>query len=64
MLSTATSLVMLNCYGMKPKFAARDFIEAHWLDSGGFSATLMEDKSDVEYTFYGLLALGAINNIV
>lgn len=63
LLSTATSLFMLNCYGMKPKFAAWDFIEAHWLDSGGFSATLMEDKSDVEYTFYGLLALGAIHMI-
>lgn len=60
LLSTATSLYMLSCYGMKPKYAARDLIEAHWLDSGGFSATLMEDKSDVEYTFYGLLALGAI----
>jgi hypothetical protein len=30
------------------------------LDSGGFSATLLEDTSDVEYTFYGLLALGTI----
>lgn len=60
LLSTATSLFMLNCYGIEPKYPARDFIEAHWLDSGGFSATLLEDKSDVEYTFYGLLALGAI----
>lgn len=60
LLSTATSLFMLSCYGVQPKYPARDFIEAHWLDSGGFSATLLEDKSDVEYTFYGLLALGAI----
>ncbi len=62
LLSTATSLFMLNCYEIKPRYTARDFIEAHWLDSGGFSATLMEDKSDVEYVFYGLLALGAIND--
>lgn len=59
LLSTATSLFMLNCYKVKPRYPTRDFIEAHWLDSGGFSATLFDDKSDVEYTFYGLLALGA-----
>lgn len=60
LLSTATSLFMLNCYGIKPAYPTRDFIEAHWLDSGGFSATLLDDKSDVEYTFYGLLALGSL----
>lgn len=60
LLSTATSLFILSCYGIKPKYSAREFIEAHWLDSGGFSATLLEDKSDVEYTFYGLLALGSL----
>jgi hypothetical protein len=60
LLSTATSLFMLSCYGNRPKYPVRDFIEAHWLDSGGFSATLLDDKSDVEYTFYGLLALGTI----
>lgn len=59
LLSTATSLFMLSCYKIQPKYSARDFIEGHWLESGGFSATLLEDKSDVEYTFYGLLALGA-----
>ncbi|MDR2037299.1 MAG: hypothetical protein LBQ60_05190 [Bacteroidales bacterium] len=59
-LSTATSLFMLKCYGVQPKYAGADFIEAHWLDSGGFSATLVEERSDVEYTFYGLLALGSI----
>jgi prenyltransferase beta subunit len=58
-LSTATSLFMLKCYGVPPKYAAGNFIEAHWLDNGGFSATLSEDSSDVEYTFYGLLALGS-----
>lgn len=61
LLSTATSLFMLSCYGRQPKYPVRDFIEAHWLDSGGFSATLLDDKSDVEYTFYGLLALGTMN---
>ncbi len=60
LLSTSTSLFILNCYGLKPKYSAKEFIDAHWLDSGGFSATILEEKSDVEYTFYGLLALGAI----
>jgi len=62
LLSTATSLFMLSCYGVKPVYEARDFIEAHWLDSGGFSATLMDEVSDVEYTFYGLLALGTVDS--
>lgn len=60
LLSTATSLFLLSCYGVQPKYPARDFIEAHWLESGGFSATLLDEVSDVEYTFYGLLALGSI----
>ena len=59
-LSTATSLFIMNCYNKQPKFSAEDFIEAHWLDSGGFSATILEEISDVEYTFYGLLALGTL----
>lgn len=64
LLSTATALFMLRCYGIKPKYPtqARDFVEAHWLDAGGFAATLMDEKSDVEYTFYALLALGAISS--
>jgi len=60
MLSTATALFMLKCYGIAPRFNASDFIDAHWLQSGGFGATLMDETSDVEYTFYGLLALGAV----
>ena len=60
LLSTATALFLMRCYGIRPVRAANDFIEAHWLDSGGFSATLLEDSGDVEYVFYGLLALGAL----
>lgn len=60
LLSTATALFIMRCYGVRSLKAADDFIEAHWLDSGGFSATLLEDSSDVEYVFYGLLALGAL----
>jgi len=61
LLSTATALFMLKCYGIRPIYPAKDFIEAHWLDLGSFAATLLDEKSDVEYTFYGLLALGAVN---
>ena len=62
LLSTATSLFMLECYNIKPKYSAYDFIEAHWLNTGGFAATLLEDNSDVEYTFYGMLALGTLTS--
>ncbi len=60
LLSTATALFALRSYGVEPRYQAADFVEAHWLESGGFAATLMEDESDVEYVFYGLLALGSV----
>lgn len=60
LLSTATALFTLRCYGVEPRYSAAEFIEAHWLDDGGFAATLMEEESDVEYLFYGLLALGTL----
>jgi len=61
-LSTATALFVLDCYNKKPEVSPEGFIDAHWLDNGGFSATLQEETSDVEYTFYGLLALGTLKN--
>lgn len=60
LLSTATALFVLDCYGLEPRYEAADFVEAHWLESGGFAATLLDDRSDVEYLFYGLLALGTL----
>ncbi|TRX70620.1 prenyltransferase/squalene oxidase repeat-containing protein [Carboxylicivirga sp. M1479] len=59
LLSTATALFILRCYQQSPNYEAHDFIEAHWSESGGFIATLLDAESDVEYCFYGLLALGA-----
>ena len=61
LLSTATALFILKCYGVTPQINAGEFIDAHWLSSGGFCATLLDESCDVEYTFYGLLALGAMN---
>jgi hypothetical protein len=58
MLSTATALFVLKRYGVMPRVEPAPFIEAHWLESGGFAPTLAEENSDMEYTFYGLLALG------
>jgi hypothetical protein len=57
-LSTATALFVLRCHGVTPRIGPDPFIEAHWLESGGFAPTLFEENSDIEYTFYGLLALG------
>ena len=36
------------------------FVESLWNDDGGFRGHAHDDASDVEYTFYGLLALGAL----
>jgi hypothetical protein len=58
-LSTATALFVMQCYGLSPRIHPERFIEAHWLESGGFAPTLLEENSDIEYTFYGILALGS-----
>ena len=42
---------------MRPNLA---FIESLWGDDGGFRGHAHDDAADVEYTFYGLLALGAL----
>lgn len=58
LLSTAVALFTLWLIGTRPQSASR-FIEAHWSDIGSFTPTLLDDYSDVEYLFYGLLALGS-----
>jgi hypothetical protein len=60
LLSTAVALFTLRLIGEHPQSASR-FIEAHWLDMGSFAPTLLDKYSDVEYLFYGLLALGSDN---
>ena len=60
LLSTATALFVLKNYGIKPLYNPAGFIEAHLADNGGFMATLLDEQCDVEYVFYGLLALGSI----
>lgn len=59
LLSTSVALFTLRLIGARAGDAS-DFINAHWLDNGGFAPTLYDNYSDVEYVFYGLLALGTI----
>lgn len=62
LLSTAVALYALNYAGfdlstIKP--AAFDFIDYLYVD-GGFGSNVFDSEPDIEYTFYGLLALGAL----
>ena len=60
MLSTGVALFALYDKGVTLKYEVRPFIEAHWQDDGSFAATLLDEQGDVEYEFYGLLALGCL----
>jgi hypothetical protein len=61
LLSTAVSLHALD--GLQADFssikdAALDYIDTLWSAEGGFHGNWSDDALDVEYTYYGLLALG------
>jgi len=63
MLSTAVALFALHFIGadiriIKPACLA--FTDAMY-ENGGFMATADDTQPDIEYTFYGMLALGAMN---
>ncbi|MEM0967865.1 MAG: hypothetical protein AAGJ31_00820, partial [Verrucomicrobiota bacterium] len=38
-----------------------DFVDSLWTNAGGFHGTWDDDELDVEYTYYGLLALGHLS---
>ncbi len=64
LLSTAVALHALDA--MQVSFAAckelcLDFIDTLWSAEGGFHGHWADDFLDVEYTFYGLLALGHLS---
>lgn len=64
LLSTATALHALA--GAKADLSpikenCLDFIDSLWVNKGGFYGTWYETYLDVEYTFYGLLALGHLS---
>ena len=51
------------CSDALPQFAEEkdsilDFIDSLWTAAGGFHGTWDDDDLDIEYTYYGLLALG------
>jgi prenyltransferase beta subunit len=61
LLSTATALHTLTVIGADfddLKEACLDFVDSLWTNSGSFYGTWPDDILDVEYTLYGLLALG------
>lgn len=63
LLSTAVSLFALQLSGYDLRLIRPDclnFVDGLYND-GGFSANMQDNEVDVEYTFYGLLALGALN---
>ncbi len=66
MLSTAVALFALKI--CKTDFSSffkksREFVQDHWTSDGSFSATLLDEEGDCEYTYYGLLSLGAVSNV-
>ena len=61
LLSTATALHTLSTMGEQftdIQESCLDFIDSLWTNSGSFYGTWADDIHDVEYTLYGLLALG------
>ncbi|MBU6300031.1 MAG: hypothetical protein KGS60_00635 [Verrucomicrobia bacterium] len=61
LLSTAVILHALD--GMQVPLqgireASLDFVDSLWTNEGGFHGSWADDTVDVEYTYYGLLALG------
>lgn len=60
LLSTSVAAFALHLHHITPRYDMKPFIEAHWQDNGSFNASLLDGYGDVEYEFYGLLALGSI----
>lgn len=61
LLSTAVALHALD--GLQTGFEEKkepllDFVDSLWTATGGFHGTWDDDELDIEYTYYGLLALG------
>jgi hypothetical protein len=64
LLSTATALHALAGLhvNLDPiREPCLDFIDTLWTSQGGFHGTWSDDTLDVEYTYYGLLALGHLS---
>lgn len=60
-LSTATALLALKISDYSTEFITQNainFVNLHWHENGGFFGSIADQIPDVEYTFYGLLAVG------
>ncbi len=65
LLSTATTLHALALMGISTdniKEQCLDFIDSLWSTEGGFYGNRADKVLDCEYTYYGLLALGHLND--
>jgi len=63
LLSTATALHAMAALGLsvaQVREPCLDFMDSLWSNEGGFHGHWHDDVLDVEYTFYGLLALGRL----
>ena len=59
LLSTAVSLYALKRTGHKAQYDVRDFLSGCFRPTGLFAAVPADPFGDLEYTVYGLLAMGA-----
>ncbi|MCP4847976.1 MAG: hypothetical protein GY899_08535 [Verrucomicrobiaceae bacterium] len=64
LLSTAVSLhalgvLQVDCSPIKD--SCLDFVDSLWVNQGGFHGHWADDFLDLEYTYYGLLALGHLS---
>lgn len=64
LLSTAVALFTLNAAKSKTRYNPTDFVVAHVNDNGSWAPNVLDTDSDVEYCFYGLLALGSIDDLM
>lgn len=64
LLSTAVALHALSGMNLDLtpiKEHCLDYIDTLWVNKGGFYGNWSEDEIDIEYTYYGLLALGHLS---
>ncbi|MCL2688620.1 MAG: hypothetical protein FWE57_02075 [Chitinispirillia bacterium] len=60
LLSTATALFALSQHGKTPRIPVKNLLRECFRDNGFFAATPDDPLGDLEYTVYGLLAMGII----
>ena len=67
LLSTATALLAFSVLGVtlnqKQIADCWEFVETVWCENGGFSAHLLDEQADIEYTFYGLMCMGLLGRM-